>query len=352
MTDRPKVVVTGAGGFIGGRVVEMLHRSGAFTVTALVRRWESAVRIAREPVDIQRCDLRNAADVERALRGAAYVVHCATAGPEVDVEGTRHVLAAAARHGVRRVVYLSTVAVFGEDVEGTVSEATPPGAALTPYGRSKTDAEAVCREFIAQGVPLTVLRPTIVYGPFSEGWVVEFVSRMRKGRWLLPSADCQGPCNLVYVDDLVAAIEQALTDPRAVGETFIVNGPDHVTWQDYFVALNRAAGFPELRAQSRAASHVAAAVMMPVRKTAKLLLQRFKDPILTLYKRNALIRRLMKQAESAIRQTPTTGEFGLYSRQVRYSAEKIERVLEFRPRVSMARGLELVGPWLKHHRYS
>jgi nucleoside-diphosphate-sugar epimerase len=350
VADRPKVAVTGAGGFIGGRVVEALHLSGQAVVTALVRRWGSAVRVARQPIDIRLCDLTNAQEVSRCLRDATHVVHCATGGGGVDVAGTRHVLEAAGRYGIERVVYLSTVAVFGE-VEGTVTEESAGCAPLSAYAAAKLEAETVCHTFSQRGVPVVIFRPTIVYGPFSESWVVEFVGRMRQGRWMLPPEDCQGVCNLLYVDDLVAAISRALHDPRAVGETFIVNGPDKVTWQDYFVALNQAAGFPALRTQNRLTSHLAAAAMMPVRKAAKLLLQHFRDPILTLYKRHAVMRRVMRRAEAAIRQTPTTSEFDLYRRRVHFSAEKVERVLGHRPRVSMMQGLELVGPWLKHHRY-
>jgi nucleoside-diphosphate-sugar epimerase len=348
--DRAKVVVTGAGGFIGGRVVEALHLSGQAVVTALVRRWASAVRIARQPIDIQLCDLTNAQEVSRCLREATHVVHCATGGLDVDVGGTRNVLEAASRYGIQRVVYLSTVAVFSE-VEGTVTEESAIGAPRTAYAAAKLEAEMVCHTFSQRGVPIVIFRPTIVYGPFSESWVVEFVGRMRQGRWMLPPEDCQGVCNLLYVDDLVAAISSALVDPRAVGEIFILNGPDNVTWQNYFDALNRAAGLPALRAQNRLTSHVAAATMMPVRKAAKLLLQRFRDPILTLYKRHAVMRRVMRRAEAAIRQTPTTSEFDLYRRRVYFSAQRAQRVLEYRPRVSMIQGLDLVGRWLKHHRY-
>ena len=99
------------------------------------------------------------------------------------------------------------------------------------------------------------------------------------------------------------------------------------------------------------ASHLAASVMMPVRKGAKALLRRFGGPILTLYKRNALARRVMRRAEATIRQTPTMGEFQLYSRPVTFSAAKAKRVLGYRPSVPMATGVDLIGAWLRHHRY-
>jgi nucleoside-diphosphate-sugar epimerase len=344
------VVVTGAGGFIGGRVVEVLHRSGQATVVGAVRRWASAVRIARQPIEIRLCDLTKAEEVDACVRGATHIVHCATGGADVDIEGTRHVLEAAERHRIHRVVYLSSVAVFG-DVEGTVTEDSPVDPGASAYGAAKLEAERVCSGFSERGVPVVVLRPPIVYGPFSESWVVEFVARMRGGRWMLPPEDCQGSCNLLYVDDLVAAIRVGLQHPRTAGGTFIVNGPDTVTWQDYFVALNRAAGFPALRVQNRVTARAAAASMMPVRKSAKFLLERFRDPILSLYKKNALVRRVMRGAEATIRQTPTMNEFEFYQRRVHFSGERAVSAMGVRPNTSMTAGLAFVGAWLRHHRY-
>lgn len=350
MASLPRILVTGAGGFIGGRVVEILHLSQRATVIAGVRRWGSAVRIARHPVEIRMCDVTDPQQVDDCVREATHVVHCATGGADVDVEGTRQILEAAERHGIQRTVYLSTVAVFG-DAEGTVTEERPDQPGASAYGDGKIEAERVCRSFSERGVPLTILRPTMVYGPFSEAWVVEFVGRMRQGPWMLPPRDCQGPCNLLYVDDLVAAIELALHNPSAIGETFIISGADRATWHDYFVALHRVTGLPPLRVKSRMTSRISAAAMMPVRKVAKGLMNQFGDAILALYKKNALARRLMRRTEATIRQTPTMSEFRLYSRRVQYSTAKAERTLGYRPTFPMERALELIGGWLKHHRY-
>jgi nucleoside-diphosphate-sugar epimerase len=346
---RETVLVTGAGGFIGGRVVEVLHASGQVQVRAGVRRWSTAARIGRLPVDIVACDLLDAAQVDAAMRGVGAVVHCAVGGHAATVQGTRNVLDAALRHGVRRVVHLSTIDVYG-GADGVVTEDSALVATGAPYGDSKIEAEQACMEFGRQGGSVVILRPTIVYGPFSESWTVEFARRMTGGRWLLPEADCGGRCNLVYVDDLVQAVLLGLDAEGVDGQAFNINGPDDVTWHEYFHAMNQSLGLPPLHAAARGASRAGATLLMPVRKAAKFALRHFQDPIMWLYQRSAVVKRVMRAAEHMIRQTPTTGEFRMYSRSASYPADRAAAGLGYVPRVDMQRGVGLSTAWLRHHR--
>ena len=130
-SDRP-ILVTGAGGFIGGRVVEVLHGLAGVSVRASVRRWGSAVRIGRLPVEIVLCDITDPGQVRRAIEGIGGVVHCASGDPHATVEGTHAVLQAALEARVDRVVHLSTMEVYG-DVEGDVREDAPLQRTGWPY---------------------------------------------------------------------------------------------------------------------------------------------------------------------------------------------------------------------------
>ena len=167
MRSDHRVLITGAGGFIGGRVTEVLHGSGCAQVRAGVRTWAGAARIGRLPVEIVRCDLADPRQVDTACDGVTAVVHCARAsGPGSEAQ-LRDLLEAAHRRGVTRVVHLSTAEVYGA-VAGDVDEEHPVGPGQSDYARSKIAAERVCAEYIARGLPLVVIRTTIVYGPFSE----------------------------------------------------------------------------------------------------------------------------------------------------------------------------------------
>ena len=347
--DFGRVLVTGAGGFVGGRIGECLRSQGV-EVRAGLRRWGSAARIGRFPLDLALCDVMDPASIDAALDGVDRVVHCAVGNRATTVEGTRNMLAAAERAGVRRFVHISTIDVYG-DARGEIHEDTPFGRTGREYGDSKIAAEEACQASIARGLPVTILRPTLIHGPFSQSWTIEWAVRLQDRPWLLSSEDCQGICNLLYVDDLVQAVWLALLHERAPGEAFNVNGPDRPTWQEYFEALNGALQLPPLVSQSKAASRLSARVMQPVRHLAKWLLAHFEAPIMGLYQRSALAKRAMVLAERTIKKTPTTGEFDLLTKRASFPTTKAATLLGYSPRIDMAAGIAYSVAWLEHHGY-
>ena len=345
-----RILVTGAGGFIGGRIVEVLHEVGLGSVRAGVRRWSSAARVGRLPVEIVQCDVNSADSVRSAMKGVSAVVHCAHGDSATNVEGTRNVLEEAQRAGVARVVHLSTVSVYGRE-EGSLTESSPWTPGSNPYGRSKVQTEEICAGYSRRGLAITILRPTIVYGPYSNIWTVEFAQRLSMGEWFLPERYTQGTCNLVYVDDMVKAVLLSLENEKAIGQTFIVNGEERPTWNDYFHALNDALGLPPLRPASAFRSRMKAGLMKPVRKSAKFVLKRFQPLVLRIYKRSNLAKALMRHAETAIKKSPTGAEFDLYSLCVSYEGQKAREILGYRPAFSMRDGVELSVAWLRDHQY-
>jgi nucleoside-diphosphate-sugar epimerase len=350
MPSDHRVLITGAGGFIGGRVAEVLHGLDGVHVRAGVRRWAGAARIGRLPVEIVRCDLADPRQVDTALDGVTAVVQCAKPTGPGDEAQLHNLLEAAYRRGVTRVVHLSTTEVYGA-VAGDVDEGHPVGPARSDYARFKIAEERTCGEYVARGLPLVILRPTIVYGPFSETWTVKFVQRLLSGRWLLPEESSRGTCNLLYVDDLVAAILLALRTDQAVAETFNINGSDRVTWNQYFRSLGEASGAGRLDPPGVLAAGASAWLMRPVRASAKFLLQHHQDRIMALYERYQPVRRLMRRAESLIRRVPATAEVSLYGRTAFYVTDKAARILEYQPRFSMADGITSSVAWLRHEGY-
>lgn len=350
MSHKPmKVLITGAGGFIGGRVTEALFQLDRFDVVPTVRRWSSAARIGRYPVDPVQCDLMDPPQIAAALSGVETVIHCAVGSREVTVEGTRNLLEAAVRAGVRRAVHLSTIDVYGR-ADGLVTEKTPHAITGREYGDSKIEAEAVCREFAERGLEVVILRPTIVYGPFSDSWTIQFAERLAKGTWLLPKEACEGTCNLVYVDDLVRGIVCAVEANAELvsGRAYNINGPERPTWQAYVEALNEALGLPELRPPPAASAKSKTRLVEPIRRLVKAAFHRFETPVVAVYQRSRVARRVMKWTQSTLRSVPSPAEYDLYGRRVDISTGRAEAELGYHPRVAMETGVALSARWLRH----
>ena len=347
MSSKPSILVTGAGGFIGGRIVEVLMHSERFRVVPGVRRWSSAARIGRHPVDPVMCDLLDREQIRSALDGVDFVIHCARGDDADTVESTRNMLQEAQVAGVRRVVFLSTIDVYGVPT-GAVTEDHPLVPTGRPYGDSKITAEEVCREFVSNGLAVAILRPTIVYGPFCETWVAKYATRFDRGTWLLPREACQGLCNLVYVDDLVRASLLALEADGIDGEAFNVNGPETITWQAYFDRLNHALGYPPLPQPSSVRSRASAHAAEPFKRLAKAMMSRFQEPIMRVYKSSRRARSLMKGLEATLRKAPSPGEYDLYSRTATFPIDKAAELLGFRPSVSVEEGIRLSAAWALH----
>ena len=355
MAPELRILVTGAGGFIGGRVVEVLHRLGPDRggVRAGVRRWASAARIGRLPIEIVPCDLADPNQIDAACEGVTAIVHCAVGLGADATTQMRNLLETAERHRVSRIVHLSTMEVYGE-AAGDIDERheLDPDGGHTHYARLKIELERLCRQYIDRGLPLVILRPTIVYGPFSESWTVELAQRLLSSSWSLPEQASQGTCNLLYVDDLIAAILLALQSERALGETFNVNGGERLTWNEYFTAFGGALGLDRLNRHGALTARAGAWLTQPVRKSAKFLLKRYDEQIMALYRRFWLARQIMQRAERVIRQVPTPAEFRLCSRQAFYVTEKASRILGWTPQFTMRHGVGLSVAWLKHEGYA
>lgn len=345
-----RVLVTGATGFIGGRLVEGMYLSGIAIPVAGVRSWASAARIGRFAVDMVPCDVLNITQLAEAMQEADAVVHCAAGSRDVIVEGTRNVVEAALRQGLDQVVHISTVDVYG-DVSGDIDEDSELNYTGNPYGDAKIDAEHICWEYAERGLSLTILRPGIVYGPFSTLWTTRFAERLVARKWGKLSGFGEGVCNLIYVDDLVRAVFVALFSEHTIGGAFNINGFERVTWNDYFDRFNNYLELDPLPLISSEASKTKALLMMPVRSIARTLLDRYGDAIMGIYSGYPAAKHLMKAVETRIKNTPSRAELDIYQRTAYFSPLKAQHVMGFSPRFSIDDGLRLTAQWLRHHDY-
>lgn len=238
-----RVLVVGASGFLGGRLVERLVLEHGARVRVLVRRVMGAASLARLPIEVLVGDVLDPAVVEAAADGCAVIFNCAKGkGGDpvlrraVEVDGVQSLVRAAARNSAR-LVQVSTVAVYDLHRDGVVDETSPEAPAGDPYADAKLEGERAALKLGAQlGVPVVVLQPTVIYGPNAGVHGTEIIEELTTGRVVLVNGGT-GICNAVYVDDVVTALQLAATADQVFGERFLVTGPEHPTWAEFFASF-------------------------------------------------------------------------------------------------------------------
>ncbi len=344
MNSTSRILVTGAAGFIGGWIVESLFLRNT-PVRAGIRQWSSAARIGRFPVEIVPCDVTNMDQVLKAVEGVDYVVHCAFGSSTVTVQGTDNVLAASMRAGVKRVVHLSTIDVYGE-AEGLLTEETPVRRTGSEYGDSKIEAEEICQRYARQGLPVVILRPSVVYGPYCKVWISKTAERLQSGLWTALQESQNGICNPVYVTDLVQAIMLGLESPHAANGTYNISGAETPSWNEFFETLSDALGIsPPSKDRSM---HHRTRVTTPLRSLARFAMRHFGRPLTWIYQESMLARRILKSGESLLKNTPSGDEFAMLGRRARIDISKARASLGYEPRYSLKAGLAMSAQWLKH----
>ena len=296
-------------------------------------------------------DILDPSTLDAAVESADAIVHCAYGGDhESIVEGTRNLLAAAAKHGVGKVVYLSSAEVYGASREGTVHESDAGDRTGNDYGDAKLEAESVCREFAEHGVQTTILRPSLIYGPFSESWSMDVAERLQSGKWGLFDELGEGRANLIYVDDLVLAIFAALQAMPAGTQTFNVNGEHPPTWNEYFARFNQELGLAPLRKISTSKAKLRTKVIGAVRQVTDVIKERFEDRLMEIYLRGGFASRMMKLLKGELDTTPSSTELhDLFARRAIYSDDAIRQKLRVKPTFELTRGLKATHQWLIHH---
>jgi 2-alkyl-3-oxoalkanoate reductase len=227
------IAILGASGFVGVRFVEMHQLGGGAPVRPVFYRPANLAQMARFQLDWRLADYTNVAALAQAFDGCDTLVHLATGDPKIILSLIEPVYEAAARAGLRRLVFISSAAVHGQTPAPGTMETTPlPRRPQLPYNAAEAEAERRWHQARANGkVELVILRPGIVWGPRSR-WVTEAVRAMRAGTfgWLDGG---RGLINPIYVDNLVQAIDRACVAP-VDGETFLLNDPRPETWREFF----------------------------------------------------------------------------------------------------------------------
>jgi uncharacterized protein YbjT (DUF2867 family) len=225
------ILVTGATGFVGSNLVRRL-RHDDIAVRALVRNPAKGQALKDIGVDIAEGDVSDKASLEKAVAGCERVVHLVgiiqeTPGATfrtVHVDGTRNVLDAAQKAGVRQVFYQSALG-------------TRPGA-KSMYHRTKWEAEELVR---AGTIPYTILRPSIIYGP-GDRFTMRLSDMIKRSPVLPVIGTGRSRVQPLYIDDEVSCIVKAITGDAFLNEMYEIGGPDQLTYEEVTVAIADALG--------------------------------------------------------------------------------------------------------------
>ena len=333
-------LVTGGGGFIGSHVVEQLRLAG-HRVRALVRIPSKAAFVRSLGAELVRGDVTDPATLGAALAGVDTVFHLASRVTDwgdwrqfesVTVTGTRNMLDAAAQAGVRRFVEFSSVSVYDDRYSArnpTIAEDAPHGGRGDRkygfYSRAKAQAEEAAFEAHATGkLPVTVLRPALVYGPRDSVTLPRLVEYLESytALWIGRGNPVIDP---IYASDVARCAMLAAESDVAIGQAYNVAPEELIGTRDFQRELCAQLGIAPPR--WTVPKSVVSALTFVVENSAKAL--RWKEP-----------------------PTMTKAGIALFSENRHHTPAKAWRDLGWRAEVSLTDGIRLTAEWLRQSRGS
>jgi nucleoside-diphosphate-sugar epimerase len=367
-----RIVVTGATGFIGGRLVEQLVNDYAIRPVVLVRSNppDGWLRRPGAAVDLANAAIADQAAISAALKGCNLVFHCAYdwANGAANLQGVRNLIEACLSNEAR-LVHVSTFAIYEPfpDQRLTEDAAAKSGGSAYPYSVNKQEIDTeIIGAVGSRGLNAVILMPTIVYGA-NGGWTRDPVRRLLTGTVILPGAG-DGLCNAVHVNDVCQALLLAAVVPAAQGRRYFVSAAVPVTWLAFFQSYAQIVGCPgprcatQVPAQSEPEPLNAQSepeTVSPRAKAKQLLMSPFKAVA-----RNTLSRRIIKWILARLGDKANAWAKRLYHRHAApvvvhsldgtlYSAkchiviDKIVRELGYAPAYDLERGMVETAAWIR-----
>jgi nucleoside-diphosphate-sugar epimerase len=320
-------LITGASGFLGGRIAQLLSAQGE-EVIVLAR---STSKLDHLPdIRIAPGDLTDPASLRKAVQGTTRIIHCAACSTDwalwgayfaANVTGTRNLLDAARQSPtLERFVHISTTDVYGYPIVPCDESHPTQAAAGLPYNNTKRLGElCVWQAHQEHGLPITILRPATIYGPRGKDFTVEIAALLRQ-RLMATINHGRAPGGFAYVDNVANAILEASLHPGTIGEAFNLADGTNATWADYLKLFAEALGTrpPWINLSQKSATNLARVLEVPWRRLGIA-----SRPLLT---RHAVLLLALNQ------EFPTT---------------KAKETFGFSPKVSFEEGIARSAAWLR-----
>ena len=240
------VLITGCTGFLGGHLAKRLAHFKRTRIRGLIKHpLSSTNKISGLPVEKVFGDMSSFEAMLYATRGCDVVVHCAVGKHNENAIGTRNIIKAALKNGIKKFIHISTASVFGyspsidQIKDERLTDKLYENSYLTPYCQSKIDSEKIAFSFYdSDELPLVVLRPSNIFGPYSKPWTIRPIEMLEQGCYVLVNGGLS-PSNVVYVDNVVDAIILAIKEDDAVGHALTISDDDIISWKDFFSSYGK-----------------------------------------------------------------------------------------------------------------
>jgi len=325
-------IVTGATGFLGMHVCERLRGMG-WNVTGLGRNPSAGEALERAGVRFVRTPLEDRTAVADACAGQDYAFHCAAlSSPWGDyrdfhasnVQGTAHMLEGCLRHGVRRLIHVSTPSLYFDFRDRlAIKESDPlPPRFVNSYAKTKRLAEEAVLAAAGQGLAAVILRPRAIFGPRDSALFPRLLRA--NGESGIPMiGGGQALLDLTYVDNVVDAMLLGCSAPKeALGRAYNITNGEPVIFRELVTSLMSRLGIPlRVRELPYPAAYGAAGLM----ELAHRALRRPGEPVLTRY------------------------AVGVLARSQTLDITEARERLGYAPRVPLQEGIETFARWWKEH---
>lgn len=244
-----KAFVTGATGFVGSHLADLLLERG-FEVRCAVRPTSSTKWLDGKPFELAITDFYSSESLEKAVEGCDYVFHVggAVAGRNLEAfmrsnrDATRNLLEACAKAApqLKRFVYVSSQTAAGPSPSADAPlDETAECHPITAYGKSKLAAEQEVHKFLGK-IPFTIVRPPAVYGPRDPA-ILQIFQVVQKGLAAMMGFN-KKYVSLVHSDDLVRGIADTVTTDKTINETYFVSSEEFYTWDKMMDIIRDAIG--------------------------------------------------------------------------------------------------------------
>lgn len=240
-----RVLVTGANGFVGSKIIEGLLRNGNFRVSGLVRKTSdlSFLKPFRKKIRLFTGDIRAKESLLAAFKNQDAVIHAAAFPSDwgayrlfhdINVRGTRNVCELCLANRVGHLLHISSISVYGFGKRVEACESTKVEKNPFPYCRTKLEGEETVRHFMEVfGLAATILQPGNIYGPNDRTTSYKIIEAIRKRSFGL----CDSGKHLLsplYIGNLVRAVLLVIQKPKkSAGKTYIVTDDLRVTWREF-----------------------------------------------------------------------------------------------------------------------